>query len=385
MSKKVVAIISVLKPVDDVRNFEKIGSSLDNTSKYEINIIGFSAKKRSTPGNIKLAPIFSMERLNVNRWFAGLKTFRELLKVKPELIIVTCSELLVISVVHRILFGTKIIYDIQENYFRNILYTNSFWILFRFPIAIIVRWMEWLTSPFIYHFFLAEKIYATQLGFIGHRYTILENKPRVKQRHQKSKKSSSGSIRMLYCGTIAKHYGIFEAISFLEKLCERIPNVQLTIMGFAADKRVRHSVWNRIYGKSHITAIGIDELVPHDEIIEEMCLSDFCLLPYHQHKSTAGRIPTKLYECLALEIPVIAAPNPTTDLLVKKNNAGIIHDFNEPLGRLDVLQPDLYYGNQLSDQYVWHKEEELLVNVIGRALGSENTNTDTSKPSVFAS
>lgn len=44
MTKKVIAVISVLKPVDDTRNFEKVARSVGNTNKYDINIIGFTQK-----------------------------------------------------------------------------------------------------------------------------------------------------------------------------------------------------------------------------------------------------------------------------------------------------------------------------------------------------
>ena len=52
MTKKVIAIISVLKPVDDTRNYEKVAASISNTNKYDINIIGFSANKKPANPNI---------------------------------------------------------------------------------------------------------------------------------------------------------------------------------------------------------------------------------------------------------------------------------------------------------------------------------------------
>ena len=123
MTKKVIAIVSVLKPVDDTRNYEKVAVTISNTNKYDINIIGFLSKKNPTSPNTNFFPVFSFPRLSLERFLAPLKVYNILLKLKPELIIVTCAELLIVTCaellvdifLYKILFGCKIIYDVQEN------------------------------------------------------------------------------------------------------------------------------------------------------------------------------------------------------------------------------------------------------------------------------
>ena len=176
MTKKKVVLASVLKPINDTRMFEKMGQSLAATNKYDVNIIGFQANKTTSKSNIKFHPVFAFHRLSINRFFAGNKFYYQLKKIKPDLIIINTHELLWPAILYRLLYGSKVCYDVQENHFRNILFTDSFPLLVRPFLAAFVRTKEYLTYPFISHYFLAETYYSKELHFIGNDFTILENK-----------------------------------------------------------------------------------------------------------------------------------------------------------------------------------------------------------------
>ncbi len=59
MEQPKLVIASVLKPVTDTRMYEKIGRSIGQTKKYEVNIIGFYRKNLPVELNIKFNPIFN--------------------------------------------------------------------------------------------------------------------------------------------------------------------------------------------------------------------------------------------------------------------------------------------------------------------------------------
>src|SRR5690606_8100328 len=151
MKKKTLVIASVLKPVNDTRLFEKFGLSISQTNKYEVNIIGFCSKKLQYFPSIHFHPLFNFPRNSWKRLLSSWKYYKTLLKLKPDIIIVTTSELLLVTVVYKILFGAEIYYDIQENYYRNIRFTDTYLQLLRLPLATFVRGIEYLTSPFIEH------------------------------------------------------------------------------------------------------------------------------------------------------------------------------------------------------------------------------------------
>jgi glycosyltransferase involved in cell wall biosynthesis len=360
MKNKVIAIISVLKPVDDTRNYEKIATSLGNTNKYDINIIGFKSKNIPDSPAITVHPEFDFDRKSSKRLLASLKIWQKLIKLKPDLIIVTCAELLGVMCLYKILFGCRIIYDIQENYFRNILYSGAYPVALRYPAAVLVRLIEYVTSPFVDSFLLAERVYAQQLHFIRKKYIVVENKAILPKGLKKSLKTHGQPLRFLYCGTISRHFGAMEAIGFFKKLLELIPGIQLVITGHAPDKHFFSEILMEIDGIPSIQLIGNGDLVPHNDLLKEMTETDFVLMPYHHDSSVKGRIPTKLYECLAMEIPVIISPNKGWSQLIIDNNAGIIYDFkstpditisNEILSRT-------FFGKNKTNYYLWTSYEK---------------------------
>lgn len=362
MSKKVIVILSVLKPVDDTRNFEKIATSISNTNKYDINIIGFCTKIIPTKTNITFHPIFKFGRLSIKRLLAPVKTFQFLVKLKPQLVIATCAELLIVISIYKIIFGCKFIYDVQENYYRNILHTSIYGTLIRYPMAILVRGMEWMCNPMVDRYLLAEKVYEQQLCFCRNKSEVIENKAIVPFHLQPP--IFKDTTTFLYTGTIAVHYGIFEAIDFIKHIHKNDKSAQMRIVGYAPDKRVYKRLLDKTQTCDYIKIEGGDVLVPHNQILMEIANADFCLLPYQKNKSTEGRIPTKLYECLAMEKPVIISPNDTWNEIIKDNNAGIIHDFYaQTIPDLKFISKE-YYGNQLSKNYSWKSEESKLLQII---------------------
>ncbi|MDZ7647939.1 MAG: hypothetical protein U5K54_12595 [Cytophagales bacterium] len=98
---------------------------------YEVFVIGYPT---ATPQNqdhaIHLLPLNSFKRISLGRLLAPWQTMKLIRKVKPEVLIVNTHELLIVSALNRIIFGVKIIYDIRENYFRNVMHTSVFPALF---------------------------------------------------------------------------------------------------------------------------------------------------------------------------------------------------------------------------------------------------------------
>ncbi len=52
MKKTKVVIVSLLKPIDDSRMYEKFGLTLEQANEYEINIIGFTSKNIPTQNDM---------------------------------------------------------------------------------------------------------------------------------------------------------------------------------------------------------------------------------------------------------------------------------------------------------------------------------------------
>ncbi len=370
MSKPKIVIASLLKPVDDTRMFEKFACSLSKSSKYDIAIIGFYSKRINSITNIICYPLFNFTRTSIQRLFAPLKYFKLLLKVKPQLIIVNSIDLQLVTYLYRILFGAKIIYDVRENYYRNIRYTDTYPQLLRLPLATSIRTLEWLSRLFVAHYFLAEKNYEKEFSFTKGKSTVIENKYKSTGTKVVKKTNSKNTTALLYSGTIAENYGIFEAINLLEKLNKIEEKFKLTIIGYCAIAPTLNKIKNKIASNKDITLIGGNQLVPHSEIIDAIETADFGLITYRKNKSTENCFPTKIYEYMAHQLPMIVTENTYWVQFCTKYNACISIDYKniQPEVLFDKLKNTSFYANTTDMDIYWESEEKKLLQIVKNIL-----------------
>ncbi|MFL5731284.1 MAG: glycosyltransferase [Cytophagaceae bacterium] len=376
-----ILIASVLKPVNDPRMYEKFGISISRLEGTEVHICGYREAgswkkeegrggKEDTDRKIAFHPIFEFNRLSFDRVFAPFKFLGILLKVKPQVIIVTTFELLIVTILYRILFGGKILYDIQENYYRNIRFNQTYPPVIRTVLALYTRTMEYLSIPFISHCLLAERNYEQEFSFSKGKSLVIENKyqkqPGEKDPLPRPKPLSKGPIRLLYSGTISEEYGIFEAINLAEKLHEIHPGISLTIIGYCANKQTLNYIKERIESKDFIQLTGGEDLVSHELILEEIRKADFGLLSYRPNKSTENCIPTRLFEYQAQLLPMIIAENKLWEQICAPNTAAIFIHYKSfhPAHLLQQLTETTFYPAGLNPDVFWTSEEIKLQDLI---------------------
>ncbi len=306
-SKPRLVIGSVLRPVDDHRMYEKLGIALDELGKHAVHIIGFRSQALVRHKNIVFHPLFDFKRLSVERFLAPVRFLKKLFQLKPEVVIVNSPDLLQVTICYKILFGKKIVYDILENYHANVMFANTFKPFVRCWLASGVRLTEWLSRPFIDEYWLAERVYEVELPFVKNKFRMVEN--RFAQLTDVVVRPRRGRHRLLYSGTIAEAYGVFDAIDLVKRLHAVDSRYTLTIIGFAAQPSVQDRLYKVVEGHGYIQLIGIHHYVPHSLIFKQIQQSDIALLPYRVNAAVAHRIPTKFYEYLAFSLPFIVAPN----------------------------------------------------------------------------
>jgi glycosyltransferase involved in cell wall biosynthesis len=367
MKKRRIVLASILKPVDDTRMFEKLGRSLLHIPDVEIFIIGYPSKKPVSHPSITFIPGDSFDRISLKRFLTPFKILKNVIKVKPHILIVNTHELLIVALLNRILYGTKVIYDIQENYWRNILWTSAFPKIVRPLFAATVRAKEWLISPCIHSFFLAEKCYEKELSFIKKRHVILENKSQLPPNF--SRQNVAGKIQLLFSGTLSKSTGVFQAIRLADELHLADQNFQLLIIGYCALDSERKQIKKAIQGKSYITLTGSESLVPHQLIIDQISAADFGIISYPHSPHIGEKIPTKLYEYLHARLPILLTNHSGWVELSKPCNAAIVVDF-ETLDASQILkkirQNKFYTSPPLNVS--WESEEAKLLHEVGKIL-----------------
>jgi glycosyltransferase involved in cell wall biosynthesis len=361
-----ILLASVLKPIDDTRMFEKMGRSLNEAGGYEVFIVGYPSKNppRETD-SLHFFPLKKFGRLSFNRLLVRIDIFKIIYQVKPKVLIVNTHELLIVAVVNRILFGTRIIYDIQENYWRNILQTNAFPEVIRPPLAAWVRLKEKLTSPFFDWIFLAEKGYEKELGFIGKKFTVLENKVRLPSGFQR--KTDPTKTRLLFSGTLAESTGVFEAIELAKNLHGLESSIQLLIIGFCALPQTLENIKQAIQSSPFITIIGGDSLIPHAQIMEAIATSDFGLVAYRFSPHIENSIPTKLYEYLGCQLPILLQDHQPWVEMCRSYSASSTVNFSNPdyNSVLHQMKNSKFYSTVPTD-VTWASEEVKLLEIIER-------------------
>jgi glycosyltransferase involved in cell wall biosynthesis len=380
MFRKRILLASLLKPVSDTRLYEKIGKSLAKIPQAEVHLAGFaSALPSSSDANgIYFHPIFSFSRLSVSRISAQLKFWKLLQKIRPAVLVVATHELLPVSWLYCKKHDCRLIYDVQENYFLNLSTQQVYPGLLGKAMGYLVRGIEKAVAPSVSHFFLAEQAYAQELSFLGSRFTILQNKylpplavaPVTQHKAPVSLKGIK-QLRLLYSGTISKLYGVLEAVKFTQQLRAWVPEAELTIIGYCADKEFLRELKHHIQPLPFVQLLGGGALVPHQEILAQEQQHHLGLLPYHPHPSTFTCIPTKLYEYIGNGLVVVAQENHLWANILERTQAGTCRSFLLELTskEVEILLNRTYYQNGIPKAVFWQDEEQKVQRIIQDAAG----------------
>lgn len=368
MKKTKVVVASLLKPIDDTRMYEKFGLSMAETNKYDINIIGFNSKNVRSSEGINFHPYEPFNRTSFRRVIQPFKTLKKYLQLKPDIIIINSHELLIVTSLYKILFGCKFIYDVRENYLKNIRETNVFPKPLRPILSSWVRLKEWLSKPFVNHYILAERIYEKQLPFLSKKHTVIENKYAPQPEESTAYRAPDPShIDLLYTGTISESNGVFDAIDITKSLHLLDNRIRLRIVGYCALKRDLIRLQQEIEHYDFIELNGGDHLVPHIEIVEAIQKADFGFVLKKPNKGTNDeKLLTRLFEYTANRLPILLLNNPTWVRFCQEFNAAIEVnplDFDAK-DLLKAMQEGTFYDKGNTSTSLWTSEQPKLLSIL---------------------
>ncbi len=370
--KRKILIASFLKPVNDIRSYEKIAKSLAKNNAHQIYCIGYPTNIAVSDKNIELIPLSSFNKNGLGRILARWKVFKSYIKVKPELIIVNSLDLLLFTCLYKIIFGGQIIYDIRENYFKNLWHQHNYIWGLKHLLALSVRAKERITAPLFNYFLLAEKVYSTQLIFVRKKFIVLENKT-LKPLITKSTVVNYKSPTFIISGTIAVEYGIYEGITFFKSILKTCQNSHLVIIGKCANKSLLNELNLLSNNSANINVIISKNPIAHTHIEQEILRSDFGLFPYMPNESTKGKYPTKTFEFLGYSVPFIIQNNTEWKDFLAKHSAGFAFDFanqtNEKINKLwEHIKSNPIDIKNIDPSIYWKSEEEKLLKIINTCL-----------------
>lgn len=358
MKKQTIVIASILKPVDDTRMFEKMAQSLAATGRYQVVVIGRSGTTTPTP-SIHQIGLGLFSRISWARWTASFQVAQQVWHLQPHLWIVATHELLMAAIWLRWLRGIPFVYDIRENYYRNIRYSNAFPLPLRGLIATYVRIKERLIVPWAQHVFLAESGYAREMPFFQNA-TVIENKSTITD----TPNGKPHGKRLLFSGTLAESTGVMEAIAWSKALHELDDSVTLHIIGHAAQKTTLQRIREAIKGFHFITLEGGTTLVVHTRVAEAIRHADFGWVTYPISPMTENAMPTKLYEYLACQLPILLINHPPWTKKCNAHAAALVIDVPFDAARvLERMNTSMFYTSPVTDA-TWASEVPKLIQAV---------------------
>ena len=355
----------MLKPVDDTRMFEKIGQTLADTGRYDVHIAGFPGSPTAGYENIAFHPSQHFNRISIERVRIPFRVLRIFLALSPDVIIVTTHELLLAAAIVRILRKTPVVYDVQENYFRNILFLPTFPLVLRPLLALWVRGWEKLLTVFVSRVTVSEEGYLSELPFLRAKATVLQNKVKKTAIKPRSGRAHRGRA-LLLSGTLAESTGVFTAIHVTEVLHEYDPSVHLTIIGYCAHAETLRQIRKAIEGRDYINLVGGDQLVPHDAIMEAVAQADFGFIAYPPNPSTRNTRPTKLFEYLGAHLPILLINHPPWMEVCAPYPAALVFDPRHIKAdeMLDRMRHTDFYTRVPGEEVFWEQEGARLVQFV---------------------
>tara|TARA_B100000809_G_scaffold230532_1_gene245036 strand:- start:3159 stop:4238 length:1080 start_codon:yes stop_codon:yes gene_type:complete len=342
MGKHKILFASSLKPTFDIRT-EKLYQSFCNDSSYTCHFCGVHSQNNKKKLNTH------SWKYNRGLWFRliiNIKYLLLLLRIRPQTIILNNNDLALVSIFYKVLFSTKIIYDVQENLVRNIAYQNVYTGFRKKLYILLIKITNKSLAQYCTGFLLAEKCYADELLFIKKKnYLILENKF-LPQKIKRDKQSLTSPIQLLFSGTITRTSGIENALVYLDKL-NKITPCHLTIIGHTPDKILHNKL--KLLTHPYILYKGETSPLSYHRINEAIIQSDFGLICYEITEANKNKIPTKIYEYLANQLPIICQKHAIWNEMITKNSGGII--FSSKLKHSTLQQK--FYSDKNTHFALW--------------------------------
>jgi glycosyltransferase involved in cell wall biosynthesis len=187
-------------------------------------------------------------------------------------------------------------------------------------------------------------------------------------------------LRIIYHGSLARHYGLDLAIRAVGLVREDIPGIHLMLLGDGDYVGELQQLIIQLGLENHVELIN--ELRPSEELPGIIGTADLGIAPYRNDTFTDGLLPTKLMEYAALGMAAVAARTTAIESIF----GGTMVELFEP-GDVDSLAECLrslyHYPERLAalragsalfnSQYNWTKIGAAYVAVVDRLAASHDS------------
>ena len=231
---------------------------------------------------------------------------------------------------------------------------------------IAVNW----SAPKVDHIVTVDNRLARSLSSFG-KITVIPNYPNISDFEINIDKRESDWVTALYVGSLTERRGIKKILRSTKIVREKL-NLKLKIVGDFYDNKLKN--WAINYDKKHKLEIDWMGWINYRELAPVIRNADFGLFMNQPGPRYLKGLPTKIFEYMIMELPVLSAKGPLLNTLINKNDIGLTVDSTnvdsiargmEQMATMTDLQAKGTKGNELVRKYFcWEAKEHKLLKII---------------------
>jgi glycosyltransferase involved in cell wall biosynthesis len=369
--RKSIAVISTVHDTYDTRIFYKQIPAL--REQYSVTYL---SPLSGIPEEEFIVPL-PRSRSKTGRLLTHLSLLRHLLRIRTDLYLLHDPELLPLGILLAAM-GRRVVWDMHEDTYNDIKTKGYLSPAMRVVAGQAYRLVQSIAARQLNGFILAEDAYRRSLPptiktCVVHNYPLLD---RLDQFQGVAKTPDS----LVYIGSISRNRGIFQLIDIVIKLKPCLPGIRLLLIGPFTDAQLERDV--RSYIRQHSIEASVDIRGPIRNadayLLVAECMVGLALLLPEPNFTTS--LPTKMFEYMALGLPVVVSAFPLWEEIVNTHHVGASVDPTDT-DRIAALlldwltHPDRYQelsGNarRAARHYSWQSESRTFLNFLSDILST---------------
>ena len=285
-------------------------------------------------------------------------------------------DILVASAVFLKLTGVKVILDLHDSMPE--VYITKFYLAAYHPVIRFLHFLEKWSIRF------ADLVITTNISFrdlfisrgcpswkvhiiMNSPQEVIFDKYKLQQQHTAINKNS---FDILYHGNIVEMHGLDIAVEAIARVRDKIPNLTLHVYN---DGNVLPQVQKQVDDLNLTDIVKFHGTVPLEKIAEAISFIDVGIVPNRMSPFTNLNFPTRIFECLIMERPVIVPRTQGIGDYFDENsiyffdagNVGelaekIISVYSNPSKRQHIVAQ----GVRVYQRYRWKFQQEHLVKLV---------------------
>lgn len=364
---KKVCIVTTVHPLFDTRIFHKEAKYLIRAG-YDVTLIAQNDKDEVIDG-IKISSLLKPKNRLSRIFLLTKRAYSLALKECADVYHFHDPELLPWMLLLKYKTGAKIIYDVHEDYQKQILSKHWIYGAIRKSISYIFNIIEKSISRNFDYIITATDSIAS--NFKQKNVVVLNNYPIVNERSVSHKVIDSTDFTVVYVGGLTKIRGIKEIIESIEYIKSK-KEVKLKLIGNFSEKDFETELKN-MPEWSKIEYLGY---LPKKDTLAHLINADAGIVCFWPEPNHIEAMPNKMFEYMEAGLPIIASDFSLWRKIINDANCGVIVN---PLNPKDIARGIQYLIDNsgkatemgengrkaILEKYNWKIEEKKLLSLYG--------------------